>query len=311
MGKPLIPGGYVMLPRQIIEDEIWDKPPLYLKVWLYILQRAQHSEYNNMKRGETHISIPEIIEACSWKVGYRTVKPKKDEVYQAIDWMRKKSDTKATPNSTMEATPNPTTIATTKATHGLFVKVLHYGFFQDSKNYESNAESNKESNNEITYEEDTNPSNINKNVKNAKNDKKKEPSSRKKKIDYKDHHMKLAELLRDHVTANNKYPDKMNIEDWANEMRIMMEHRNIEGKDLQDVILFSQKDPFWKTNIRSASKLKEKFSRLHTEMIEKQNKERGNKVSYLDPHEKYRDDSVDTDEDLLRAVSGQLKTDGR
>lgn len=163
---PLIPGGYILLSRKIIESEIWQKPPLYLKVWIYLLTSAQHKEYKGLRRGQVRTSIPQIIEACSWKVGFRTERPSKDQIYQILSWLREvgkgahEADTRATTKATM--------ITTTRATHGILINVDNYSFYQDSKNYESNDEGNDEGNDE----DDTKPDNTNKNDKNVKNDKK-------------------------------------------------------------------------------------------------------------------------------------------
>ena len=73
----LIFRGYILLSRRLIESEIWDKPPMYLKVWIYILTKARHKANQKFSRGELLISIPEIQEACSHKVGFRKVKPTK------------------------------------------------------------------------------------------------------------------------------------------------------------------------------------------------------------------------------------------
>ena len=156
-----IPGGYIIFPRRIIESEIWQKPPLYLKVWIYLLAKAQHMDYKNLKRGQLRTSIPEIQEACSWKVGFRKEKPTKDQIFQILDWMRKKGSSTA---SNDEADTKATTITTTKATHGIIVTIENYGFYQDPKNYESNSESNNEKVTGATPP----PNNINKNDKNKK-----------------------------------------------------------------------------------------------------------------------------------------------
>jgi ABC-type antimicrobial peptide transport system permease subunit len=162
MANKKIKGGYILLSRKIIESEIWGKPPLYLKVWIYLLCRAQHQQYKNLDRGYLFFKISDIIRDCQWKIGYRTVKPTKDQIFQILDWMRNTST-----RATMKATMNATMITTTKATHGMFAKVENYSFYQDPKNYESNDESNDASNNERS----TNPDNINKNDnKNDKND---------------------------------------------------------------------------------------------------------------------------------------------
>jgi hypothetical protein len=163
--EPLISGGYIILSRKIIESEIWDKPPLYLKVWIYLLTRAQHKEFRKLKRGQLFVSIPEIQDACSWYVGFRKERPTKDQIYQIIDWLRK-------PNEAVhEAGTKATMITTTKATQGLLINIDNYGFYQNPKNYESNDEDNDEKVMRATREQ-REPNNINKNVKNAENEKK-------------------------------------------------------------------------------------------------------------------------------------------
>lgn len=126
------------MSRKLIESEIWDKPPLYLKVWMYLLMRAQFKPYKNLERGELVVSIPELIEACSYKVGYRTEKPTKSQIFNILEWLRNSDE------ASHEGYANDTMIETTKTTRGMVVKVLNYNVYQDSKNYEHNAEQNDE-----------------------------------------------------------------------------------------------------------------------------------------------------------------------
>ncbi|MFT9848490.1 DnaD domain-containing protein [Aneurinibacillus sp. REN35] len=138
MTKPPIKGGYILLSRKMIESEIWEKPPLFLKVWIYLLSKAQHGNYKNLKRGQLVTSIPEIIEACSWKVGYRTERPTKDQIFKILNWLRSASE------SNDESNVGQPMITTTKATHGMLVNIENYCFYQTSSNYESNAEDDDE-----------------------------------------------------------------------------------------------------------------------------------------------------------------------
>lgn len=157
-----IKGGYVIMPRFSIDSEIFAKPPLYIKVWHYLLARAQHTDYKGLKRGQLRTSIPEIIEGCSWKVGYRKVKPTKAEVYRVIEWLRKSDE------RNHERNTNETAITTTKATHGMVITIDNYSVYQDPKNYERNNGSNDENDtNGLRNERGEN--NINKNDKNDKN----------------------------------------------------------------------------------------------------------------------------------------------
>ncbi|OEG62181.1 MAG: hypothetical protein BHK79_02745 [Halanaerobium sp. MDAL1] len=161
-----IPGGYILLSRKLIESEIFDKPPMYLKVWVYLLSRAQFKEHKRLERGQLFTNIPEIQEACSWYVGYRKETPSKSKIYRIIDWLRK------TGERADEGSTNDKMIETSKATQGMVITILNYSYYQDPTNYDRNADQNNE--NETT---ETRPkhsrNNINKECSNnvLKNDK--------------------------------------------------------------------------------------------------------------------------------------------
>lgn len=162
MADKKIGGGYIMLARQLIESEIFQKPPLYLKVWIYLLARAQHDDYKKLKRGQLSTSIPEIQEAVSWKVGFRTETPSKDQIFRIINWLRNPNEACDDRNG------DHNMIKTMKATHSMLVTISNYGVYQDSKNYERNA---KDSTNATTKTSrpQRDRDNTNKNDKNVKN----------------------------------------------------------------------------------------------------------------------------------------------
>lgn len=170
--KDHISGGYILLSRKLIENEIWDKPPLYLKVWIYLLSKAQHRQYKSLKRGQLYTSLKEIAEACSWQIGYRKETPNKDQIYKIIEWLRKPREGGNESND--ESNGTATMIATTKATHGILINIENYGFYQDPKSYESNDEDNDENDTKATTKDlrkQQSSNNINKNDKNDKNNK--------------------------------------------------------------------------------------------------------------------------------------------
>lgn len=134
MPKERITGGYILLSRRLIESEIWDKPPMYLKVWIYILTKARHKATDRYSRGEMLISIPELQEACSHRVGYRVEKPKKHEIDNILRWLRRAGEGQHGYDS--EEHTNTPMITTTKTTRGMVVKVHNYNVYQDPKNYE-------------------------------------------------------------------------------------------------------------------------------------------------------------------------------
>ena len=134
----LIPGGYILLSRKIIDSAIMKKPPLYLKVWVYLLSRAQWQTYKGLSRGQLYTSYQEIREATSWYEGARKEMPSRDKIYNVLEWLRCEHESDA--ESVSKATTKATMIKTTKATRGILINIENYCIYQDSKNYESNTE---------------------------------------------------------------------------------------------------------------------------------------------------------------------------
>lgn len=162
MSEPVISSGCILIARKIVESEIWKKPPLYIKVWLYLLTQAQHKKYKQLDRGQLRTSIPEIIHACSWYIGARIERPTKDQIFQIIEWLRKPHE------GGNEGNARAMMISTTKATHGMIITIDNYGFYQTMGNYESNAEDNDENQAKAQRRQRT-PDNINNNGINDKN----------------------------------------------------------------------------------------------------------------------------------------------
>lgn len=124
--------GYILESRTILESEIWHKPPLYFKVWNYLLLRAQHKPYKNLRRGQLFTSIDEIREECSYYVGYRKVKPTRKEIFGILDWLRNPHE------GNNEGNNEGSMIQTTKVTHGMVITIVNYGVYQDPSFYEGN-----------------------------------------------------------------------------------------------------------------------------------------------------------------------------
>jgi hypothetical protein len=84
-------------------------------------------------------------------------------------------------------------------------------------------------------------------------------------------HLQLAELLVKRITKNNhNFKRPSNIDSWADQVRLMMENDNRTYEQIESVIDWCQKDPFWQSNILSVKKLREKFDQLDGKM--KQNR---------------------------------------
>lgn len=119
----MIPGGYLLLARKILESDIMDKPPHYLKLWVWMLGRAFYRDGDQLKRGQFLTSVAEMQEAGGYKIGYRTRELTRDEVRSAY-----------------EAFTKTTMITTTKTTRGMIITICNYEVYQDVKNYEPHNE---------------------------------------------------------------------------------------------------------------------------------------------------------------------------
>lgn len=125
--------GYILISRSLVESSIWDKPPLYIKLWVWLLCRAQYSDYKSLKRGQLWTTYGEMREAMSWYVGARKVTPSKDEIYRILNFLASPENaSNATPNTT----PNATMIEKSKATRGVLITICNYNVYQDPKKYE-------------------------------------------------------------------------------------------------------------------------------------------------------------------------------
>lgn len=117
--------GYIQLSRSIRKSDIWELPPLHLKVWIWLLCRAvwKPEPEKRLKRGQCLVTIPETIEAMKYFIGYRCERPTKKQIWGIYEGLRERD-----------------MIVTTKVTRGMIVTICNYDFYQDAKNYEGNGE---------------------------------------------------------------------------------------------------------------------------------------------------------------------------
>ena len=154
--------GYILLSRKIINSQIIDKPPEYLKVWIYLLAKANFTESNNLKRGQGFVTFSELQELLSYNVGYRKEKPSRNKIWTIVEWLRN------THEADNEADTNLPMIETTKVTHGLIYNIVKYDVYQSPDLYERDGESN----NEKTTKQQRSRQQPNNKYKNDKKDKK-------------------------------------------------------------------------------------------------------------------------------------------
>lgn len=111
-----IDGGATIWARQIIESEIFfNKPDKWFKIWFYLVNRANHKDCKQFKRGACFMKYEWIAEAT---------KATRNEVDHCIRWLKSAKQ-----------------IATQKATRGFIVNVLNYDKFQTLEHYKSDSKS--------------------------------------------------------------------------------------------------------------------------------------------------------------------------
>jgi len=126
--KPKIEGGYILLARKITISDIMKKPPLYMKLWVWMLESANRKDgYRGLERGQFFTTKNDMREAMSWMVGYRKVTPTEKEIRNPYEWFLQGR-----------------MIVTKKVTHGTLISSCKYDEYQNPKNYEGQSEGQNE-----------------------------------------------------------------------------------------------------------------------------------------------------------------------
>lgn len=74
--------------------------------------------------------------------------------------------------------------------------------------------------------------------------------------------MEVADQIYNLLLVLNPKHKKPNMDSWANEVRLMREQDKHTHKDIMDLFRFANSDNFWKSNILSPKKLREKWDLL-------------------------------------------------
>lgn len=109
MDKENITGGCILLSRQIMKSEIWKKPPVYLKIFLYILLKVNHKD-DLFPRGSNFFNFSEE----------RPSGTTKNQIYDFLRWAKSEKIK---------------ILTTQKTTRGIVLKVNNYDRYQTLDNY--------------------------------------------------------------------------------------------------------------------------------------------------------------------------------
>ncbi len=120
--------GKFLIDREIFESDLWEKPAYYLKIWIWLVGKANWKEIKKggkvYHRGEFSTDYDKIIESNRWKVGYRYEYLTKNDIFYVLDFLRRTRQ-----------------IRTEKSVRGLWIKIIEYDESQTllRKVYEKSA----------------------------------------------------------------------------------------------------------------------------------------------------------------------------
>lgn len=137
-----IHGGGFMVARKIFRSAVWIKPPLYLKVWVWILGRASHSDHekggHTYNRGEFVTSYKEIIKACEYRLNRKHIIPTLKQIRIILEWLQAEGMIVFEPISQGHTTGADTGAdpqGGTRAYLGIKIVVVNYDTYQDLESY--------------------------------------------------------------------------------------------------------------------------------------------------------------------------------
>ena len=228
-----IKGGCTLWARKTLESDIFYlKPDKWFKIWFYIVGKVNHADVKQFKRGEGFFKYEWIMDAC-----YAT----KSTVDHFIRWAKKEQ-----------------MLATRKATRGFYITVLNYPLYQDIGVYYSDTKS------EIKATQKRHS--LNKNDKNDKNVRKEKellalPQPNEVDVNLTQHLISWMQKNDPKSSIIRDLTERRQLS-WIDSCRLLRERDGRTPEEIKLVIDFSQNDDFWKSNILSMPKLREKFNQL-------------------------------------------------
>ena len=130
-----IEGGYLLLARAIADSYLMAKPPLYIKLWIWMLCKANFKDRDKLKRGQLVTSIKQMQQAMSYYIGYRKITPSRDEIRAAYGYFSGHHE------KGNEGHALPPAITITKTTRGMVITICNYSIYQNQKNYDTHRQS--------------------------------------------------------------------------------------------------------------------------------------------------------------------------
>lgn len=126
-------GGYIKVARNMVNSDIFHKPPLYLKVWMYLLCKAYYSPCGCEGNGELKTTVDEILEACSYQSGYRKEGPTRRQIQRILAYLR--ADNGVMNGGNADGCAADPMIETTAGKHYISIRIVNFEKYQDIESY--------------------------------------------------------------------------------------------------------------------------------------------------------------------------------
>lgn len=126
---------------------------------------------------------------------------------------------------------------------------------------------------------------------------------------------KLASYLVARIRTNNAEFKTPNLQNWSNDIRLMIERDGHTAKQIRNMIDWCQADDFWFANILSAKKLRSKYETMRAQALrDTRSKQNKSNIQPIETQQSNFDDAIynaylNNDEDV-EAVIKQYSLDG-
>jgi len=270
--------GAFQISRSIFENEIWDDV-IKFRIFFYILGNAVYSHEGlniagiKLERGQFLRSLRSLRDDLAYKEGRGNAIKK----YTLTTIQRK-----------IKSLVNEGRIEVKSTEYGTVFTVVNYATYQSLGSYKNNSMEQQRNSNGTATEQQRN------NTNKDKKDKKDNNKRRKRVYDESSIHFILAKRLYDRILENNPNHREPNLQNWANDVRLMMERDKRTEKQIAYVIDWCQSNSFWKSNILSISKLRERFDQLVIQI--KSNHEKVVEIPSYEVKEDAKHDERNSDE---------------
>jgi hypothetical protein len=138
MGERILEGGFIVA-RKIFKSDIWIKDPLYLKIWIWIVGKANHSNREKKgrtyKRGEFVTTYNDIIKNTAYYYNRKHIYPSIKQIRIILKWLETEGMIRVEPLKSQLSLTGADSTARTRAYVGIKIIVIKYDTYQDLDNY--------------------------------------------------------------------------------------------------------------------------------------------------------------------------------